>query len=66
MGFVIYVPFIVVDLIVANPVMPAVKVLVGHLARDAGFDAVRAPLTELSPERKAKLIEAFDAIMATA
>lgn len=55
-----------VDLIVANPVMPAVKVLVGHLARDAGFDAVRAPLTELGPERKAKLVEAFDAIMAAA
>jgi 4-hydroxy-tetrahydrodipicolinate synthase len=55
-----------VDLIVSYPVMPAVKVLVGHLARDAGFDAVRAPLTELSPERKSKLVEAFDAIMATA
>jgi len=56
----------IVDLIVANPVMPAVKVLVGHLARDAGFDAVRAPLMELSPERKSKLIQSFDAVMATA
>ncbi|MEM5494376.1 dihydrodipicolinate synthase family protein [Hoeflea sp. AS16] len=56
----------IVDLIVANPVMPAVKILVGHLAHDAGFDAVRAPLSELGAERKSKLVEAFDAIMATA
>jgi 4-hydroxy-tetrahydrodipicolinate synthase len=56
----------IVDLIVANPVMPAVKVLIGHLARDPGFDAVRAPLMELSPERKSQLIQSFDAIMATA
>lgn len=55
-----------VNLIVANPVMPAVKILVGHLAGDAGFDAVRPPLTELTATQKSKLIEAFEAIMAVA
>lgn len=55
-----------VDLIVANPVMPAVKVLVGHLAGDTGFDSVRPPLTELTATQKSKLIEAFEAIMAVA
>ena len=54
------------NLVVSNPIMPAVKVLVGHLAGDAGFEAVRPPLSELSPEQKMKLLEAFDAIMATA
>jgi 4-hydroxy-tetrahydrodipicolinate synthase len=55
-----------VDLIVANPVTPAVKLLVGHLARDAAFDAVRPPLSDLTAEQKSKLVEAFDAIMAVA
>jgi 4-hydroxy-tetrahydrodipicolinate synthase len=54
------------NLVVSNPIIPAVKVLVGHLAGDAGFDAVRPPLSELGAERKSKLLEAFDAIMATA
>ncbi|WP_339766046.1 dihydrodipicolinate synthase family protein, partial [uncultured Hoeflea sp.] len=54
------------SLTVSNPVIPAVKVLVGHLAGDAEFDAVRPPLTQLSAEQKSQLLEAFDAIMATA
>jgi len=54
------------NLVVSNPIIPAVKVLAGHLAGDAGFDAVRPPLTELSAEQKSDLLEAFDAIMATA
>ena len=54
------------NLVVSNPIIPAVKVLAGHLAGDAGFDAVRPPLTELSPKQKSDLLEAFDAIMATA
>ncbi|WP_417408622.1 dihydrodipicolinate synthase family protein [Hoeflea sp.] len=54
------------SLTVSNPVIPAVKVLVGHLAGDAEFDAVRPPLTELSADQKSQLLEAFDAIMATA
>jgi len=54
------------NLIVSNPVMPAVKVLVGHLAGDAGFDAVRPPLSELTAAQKSKLIETFDAIMTAA
>lgn len=55
-----------VNLIVSYPVMPAVKVLVGHLARDSGFDAVRPPLAELTDAQKSALITAFDAIMAPA
>ncbi|WP_340160849.1 dihydrodipicolinate synthase family protein [uncultured Hoeflea sp.] len=54
------------NLVVSNPIIPTVKVLAGHLAGDAGFDAVRPPLTELSAEQKSDLLEAFDAIMATA
>ena len=54
------------SMVVSNPIIPAVKVLVGHLAGDAEFDAVRAPLTELSADQKSQLLEAFDAIMATA
>ena len=54
------------NLVVSNPIIPAVKVLAGHLTGDAGFDAVRPPLTELSAEQKSDLLEAFDAIMATA
>lgn len=54
------------NLVVSNPIIPAVKLLAGHLAGDAGLDAVRPPLTELSPERKSDLLQAFDAIMATA
>lgn len=54
------------NLVVSNPVIPAVKVLVGHLAVEAGFDAVRPPLTELTAEQKLTLIEACDAIMAVA
>ncbi|MDF1606898.1 dihydrodipicolinate synthase family protein [Hoeflea sp. YIM 152468] len=53
-----------VNLIVSNPVIPAVKVLVGHLASDPGFDAVRAPLSDLDAGQKLKLVEAYDAIMA--
>ncbi|PWW04477.1 4-hydroxy-tetrahydrodipicolinate synthase [Hoeflea marina] len=55
-----------VDLIVSYPVLPAVKVLVGHLSRDPGFDAVRPPLVELTPAQKSALIAAFDAIMVPA
>jgi 4-hydroxy-tetrahydrodipicolinate synthase len=54
------------NLVVSNPIIPAVKVLIGHLAGDAEFEAVRPPLSELGAEQKSKLLEAFDAIMATA
>jgi hypothetical protein len=57
----------IVDLIVANPVMPAVKVLVGHLARDARVRccAGTAHGTEPGAESR-KLIQSFDAVMAAA
>lgn len=54
------------NLVVSNPIIPAVKVLAGHLAGDTGFEAVRPPLSELSAEQKSKLLEAYDAIMAKA
>lgn len=54
------------NLVVSNPIIPAVKVLAGHLAGDIGFEAVRPPLSELSAEQKSKLLEAYDAIMAKA
>ncbi|MGJ8572078.1 MAG: dihydrodipicolinate synthase family protein [Hoeflea sp.] len=52
------------NLVVSNPIIPAVKILVGHLAGDAGFDAVRPPLSELGADQKSQLLEAFDALMA--
>lgn len=54
------------NLVVSNPIIPAVKALAGHLAGDTGFEAVRPPLSELSAEQKSKLLEAYDAIMAKA
>jgi 4-hydroxy-tetrahydrodipicolinate synthase len=54
------------SMVVANPIIPAVKLLVGHLAGDAGFEAVRPPLSELGTEQKSQLLKAFDTIMATA
>jgi len=54
------------NLVVSNPIIPAVKALAGHLAGDTGFEAVRPPLSELSAEQKSKLLEAYDAIMARA
>lgn len=54
------------NLVVSNPIIPAVKVLVGHLAHDADFDLVRPPLSELGADQRTKLIETFDAIRATA
>ena len=55
-----------VNLIVANPVMPAVKALVAHLARDPDFETVRPPLSALTAAQKSALVAGFDAIMATA
>lgn len=55
-----------VNLIVSSPLIPAVKTLVGHLAGDAGFDAVRPPLNALSASQKSTLIDAYEAIMAVA
>lgn len=54
------------NLVVSNPIIPAVKALAGHLAGDTGFEAVRPPLSELSAEQNSKLLEAYDAIMARA
>jgi 4-hydroxy-tetrahydrodipicolinate synthase len=55
-----------VDLIVSLPVLPAVKALVAHVARDPGFGTLRPPLVPLSEAQHRTLTEGFDAILATA
>ena len=55
-----------VDLVVSNPVMPAVKALVAHRHRDPAYARTRPPLVDLDPARAAALIQAFDARMAGA
>lgn len=52
-----------VDLVVSNPVMPAVKALVAHRHRDPAYARTRPPLVDLDPARAAALILAFDARM---
>lgn len=56
----------VVDLVVANPVMPAVKALVAHRLGDAGYAHTRPPLVDLAAPRAAALVRDFDALMAGA
>jgi 4-hydroxy-tetrahydrodipicolinate synthase len=55
-----------VDMISSYPVLPAVKALTGHVHRDAGFGAMRPPVSDLDAGQKAKLTGAFDAILAEA
>jgi 4-hydroxy-tetrahydrodipicolinate synthase len=55
-----------VDMISSYPVLPAVKALTGHVHRDAGFGAMRPPVSDLDAGQKAKLAAAFDAILAEA
>ena len=54
----------VVDLIVAHPVLPAVKALVAHRRGDPGFHAMRPPSQELEASRRQALVAEFDRIMA--
>ena len=51
-----------VDEICSYPVLPAVKALVGHLHGDAGYGAMRAPLTALDDSQRKRLFAAFDQI----
>ncbi|KQU50972.1 dihydrodipicolinate synthase [Bosea sp. Leaf344] len=51
-----------VDEIVSYPVMAAVKALTGHVHRDDGYGAMRAPLQALEPAARARLFAAFDRI----
>lgn len=53
-----------VNLVVANPVMPAVKALVAHRLGDPGYARTRPPLVDLDAVRTAALVRGFDAIMA--
>ncbi|MCF4099335.1 dihydrodipicolinate synthase family protein [Maritalea mediterranea] len=52
----------VVDLVVANPVNPAVKLLTAHVRNDAAFKRLRAPLVELPTNVGEQLIREFDAL----
>ena len=54
----------VVDHIVANPVVPAIKALVAHRHGDPAYARTRPPLADLDPVRSAALISGFDALMA--
>lgn len=54
----------VTDLVVAHPIMPAVKALVAHRSGDPGYLAVRPPLVALPEEVRAALVAAFERIMA--
>lgn len=51
-----------VDEICSYPVLAAVKALVGHLHGDAGYGAMRAPLTALDEGQRKRLFAAFDEI----
>ncbi|MFC7399536.1 dihydrodipicolinate synthase family protein [Chelatococcus sp. GCM10030263] len=54
-----------VDDIIAYPVMAAVKALIAHRRDDAGWVAMRPPLTELAAADRAAVADRFDRIMAT-
>jgi 4-hydroxy-tetrahydrodipicolinate synthase len=56
----------VVEAVIANPVMPAVKALVAHRHRDPGYARTRPPLVDLDAGSAAALAAAFDALMAGA
>lgn len=55
-----------VNAIVALPVTPAIKVLVGHATGDRAWRAVRPPFSELSDSDAATLIQTTDALFARA
>ena len=56
----------VVDLVVSNPVMPAVKALVAHRHGDPAYARTRPPLVDLDPGRAAALVRRLRALMAGA
>jgi 4-hydroxy-tetrahydrodipicolinate synthase len=55
-----------VDLVLAHPVLPALKALVAHRHRDPGFLRTRPPHVDLDPGRAAALARDFDAVLAGA
>jgi 4-hydroxy-tetrahydrodipicolinate synthase len=56
----------VVDLVVSNPVMPAVKALVAHRHGDPAYARSRPPLVDLDPIRAAALVRDFEFLMSGA
>ena len=55
-----------VEAIVSLPVIPAVKAAIGHLRRDAAWNATRPPLAALSQAQLKTLAAALDQVMAEA
>lgn len=55
-----------VDEIVANPILPAIKALVAHRHGDPVYARTRPPLVDLDASRAAGLIATFDGLMAEA
>lgn len=51
-----------VDLLLETSVIPGIKALVAHVARDPAFARVAPPLTELPAAQAVRLIEAFEAL----
>jgi 4-hydroxy-tetrahydrodipicolinate synthase len=56
----------VVDLVVSNPVMPAVKAMVAHRHGDPAYARTRPPLVDLDPGRTGALVSGFESLMAGA
>lgn len=53
-----------VNLVCSYPVLPAVKVLVGHVHKDAGYGTMLPPLEPLSDAQRLALTTAYDALIA--
>jgi 4-hydroxy-tetrahydrodipicolinate synthase len=54
----------VVEAIVAQPVLPAIKALIAHQKKDPGWRRMRPPLVDLEPAAAKELVAAFEAAMA--
>ncbi|MEY8097311.1 dihydrodipicolinate synthase family protein [Falsihalocynthiibacter sp. S25ZX9] len=54
----------IVDMVVAGPVTPSVKVLTAHVSGDPDFIRVRPPLSQLPESAQKALIQGYEAAMA--
>jgi 4-hydroxy-tetrahydrodipicolinate synthase len=54
----------VIEKIIANPVLPAIKAMVAHLHEDPGYVRTRPPLVDLDAARATALAADLDALMA--
>ena len=54
----------VVDAVVANPVLAAIKAVIAHQRRDPEWQRMRAPLVALAPDAATSLVTKIDSILA--